>query len=267
MQNINIITIAKFFDACHDGELEVVKQYIQQGGDIHARTSNGNDGFSRAIYRGNLEVAEYLLDHGADINSVNNKGKTPLHRAIYRGNSGAIKFLIDKGADLNIQDQNGDTPLHYAAKYNYPIIAESLIEKGAAINIKNNDQKTALDLAQVSETSLTAEELFYYAWILVRDTFEENNFSVEGGKSVEQIIREEIVKQDHINKLNSDNIEQVHNEDNQKEGENEHDGTVDPSYKLDTNTQQEQELTIIDPDASLPEDGSSISPGGQSDQS
>ena len=139
--NLSQIPAKEFLDACHDGNLDIVKQYIEQGGDISVKTSNGNDGFSRAIYRGNLEVAEYLLEQGADINTTGNTGKTPLHRAIYRGNYDSVKFLIAKGAKLDLQDQGGNTALHYAAKYNYPNVTQALLLADADPTIKNNSNK------------------------------------------------------------------------------------------------------------------------------
>lgn len=142
-ENINQVSIKQYMAACHDGNLNIVKLYVEQGGDIHVRTSNGNNGFSRAIYKGHIEVAKYLLENGADINAQSAKGKTPLHRAIIRAQWESIKFLIENGADVNIQDECGDTPLHYAARFNYNKVAKLLIEYGARDDIINHKEKTA----------------------------------------------------------------------------------------------------------------------------
>lgn len=146
--NINKISIKEFMTACHDGNLNIVKQYVEQGGDIHVRTSNGNDGFSRAIYKGHIEVAKYLLENGADINAQSEKSKTPLHRAIIRAELESIKFLLENGADLNLQDERGNTPLHYAARFNYNIVAKLLIDCGARDDIVNHKGTTASYEAQ-----------------------------------------------------------------------------------------------------------------------
>lgn len=189
--NINKISIKEFMAACHDGNLNIVKQYVEQGGDIHVRTSNGNDGFSRAIYKGHIEVAKYLLENGADINAQSEKGKTPLHRVIFRGKLDSIKFLIEKGANLDIQDQEGNTPLHYTAKFNYNKVAKLLVDKGARLDIMNFNGHTALE-----ETSLFTSSL-EKVWTKVRNIYEGNNkelYSDDDG-SVQEIIEAKLLEQ------------------------------------------------------------------------
>lgn len=188
-KNTNNISEWQFLEACRDGNLDIVKKYIEQGGNIHVTTNNGNDGFSRAIYRGNLGVAEYLLDHGADINTVSDRGKTPLHRAIYRGKLESIKFLIAKGAKLDLQDHHGDTALHYAAQSNYNIIVKLLVDHGANLNIKNNYNKTALDVANSKTPSLQK-------WFTIpRNIYEGNKLSSDALGSVQEIIEAKLLDQ------------------------------------------------------------------------
>ncbi len=188
-ENINKISIEEYLVACHDGDLYIVKRYVEQGGNIHVKTSNGNDGFSRAIYRSNLEVADYLLEHGANINSQSAKGKTPLHRAIYRGKIDSIKFLLEKGANLDVQDKKGDTALHYAARFNYNIVATLLIDKGANLKVLNYHEQTALDVAKSNDQHLM--KMYCHS----RNIIEGNFLISDELGSVQEILEEKLLEQ------------------------------------------------------------------------
>lgn len=200
--NISLVSVKEFLSACHDGDLDIVKKYIEQGGDIHVKTSNGNDGFSRAIYRGNLEVADYLLEQGADINSQSLKGKTPLHRAIQRGKLDSIKFLVRKGANLDVQDKKGNTPLHNAAKFNYNKVAKLLIDNGANVKIFNLNQQTALDVAKSKDQS--GKKLL----ASIRNIIENNHLISDKLGSVQEIIEEKLLADSNTQSLD-DNIDRA----------------------------------------------------------
>jgi ankyrin repeat protein len=76
------------------GDLNLIKELISQGADIHA----GNDYALRyASSRGYLEVVKYLIGKGADIHADDDDA---LKSASYYGHLEVVKYLISKGADI-----------------------------------------------------------------------------------------------------------------------------------------------------------------------
>ena len=60
----------QLIEASEKGDLEQVKELIEQGANIHA----DNDYALRwASYRGHLDIAKYLIAHKANIEKVDNK--------------------------------------------------------------------------------------------------------------------------------------------------------------------------------------------------
>ena len=93
---------------------------------------NFNWGFSiyRAAELGKIEVVKKYLDSGGNINVKSDSGMTPLHHAAYRENKEVVELLIAKGASLNAQDLAGRTPLNVATRYERTEIADLLRKHG-----------------------------------------------------------------------------------------------------------------------------------------
>ena len=93
---------------------------------------NFNWGFSiyRAAELGKIEVVKKYLDSGGDINVKSDSGMTPLHHAAYRENKEVVELLIAKGASLNAQDLAGRTPLNVATRYERTETADLLRKHG-----------------------------------------------------------------------------------------------------------------------------------------
>ena len=94
---------------------------------------NFNWGFSifRAAELGKIEVVKKYLDSGGDINVKSDSGMTSLHHAAYRENKEVVELLIAKGASLNAQDFAGRTPLNVAIRYKQTETADILRKHGA----------------------------------------------------------------------------------------------------------------------------------------
>ena len=81
-------------EASRSGDLERVKELVEQGANIHA----WNDLALRcASENGDLEVVKFLVENGAD--NINDA-------LIYASGEEVIKFLVEKGADIHARANN-----------------------------------------------------------------------------------------------------------------------------------------------------------------
>ncbi|MDP6361495.1 MAG: ankyrin repeat domain-containing protein, partial [Planctomycetota bacterium] len=103
------------------GNIEAVKQHLDDGADVNAKGRWGSTPLHAAD---NKEIAELLIAEGADVNAKTESGSTPLHRA---DNKEIAELLIAKGADVNAKSENGVTPLHRAALHGHKEIAKLFI--------------------------------------------------------------------------------------------------------------------------------------------
>lgn len=86
------------YSAAGNGNLAAVKQYLQDGADVNARTKDGLTPLMFAARDGHLDVVKYLVDKGADMNTRDNYGTTPLMWARDVCRWDVLKFLKQHGA-------------------------------------------------------------------------------------------------------------------------------------------------------------------------
>jgi ankyrin repeat protein len=68
---------------------------------------------------GNIEEIKNLIEQGADINAPGQFGDTPLHKAADSRQLETAKILLENGADVNaINVYHKHTPLHHAFSQN-----------------------------------------------------------------------------------------------------------------------------------------------------
>jgi len=82
-----------------------------------------------AVKEGNIEAVKQHLDDGADVNAEGGLG-TPLHFAADEGHKEIAELLIAKGADVNVKTEDGLTPLDRAIKYQRTETADLLRKHG-----------------------------------------------------------------------------------------------------------------------------------------
>ena len=109
----NFISISreKIYDYAIKGETQKLLTYIEKGGDINKKNSQGKNLLYYAIIKNNSDVIDLLIAHKVDINIKDNEGNTPLHQATRHGNIRTIKLLLENGADVNIKNNKNQTPL------------------------------------------------------------------------------------------------------------------------------------------------------------
>ena len=134
--------------ACIEGDLERVRQLIQEGKDVNRSDSCGDTPLIWAAYYGHDQVVQELIIAGADVNGKGDIKQTALYWASRRGHSSVIKTLAEAGANPNVQDKWGVTPLMEAAYLGHANVVVNLIRAGADVNGKDNYYKrTALHKA------------------------------------------------------------------------------------------------------------------------
>ena len=162
--------------------LEIVKQYLSNGGSINQRNQFGGTLLHVASVNGNKEIVKLLLSKGAKVNVKNNTSLTPLGlalkfkrsevsellreygaktgeeikptqisnellSAVKKGNEKAVKKQLDDGVDVTVMDEKGATVLHYAAIGGRDVIIKILLKAGADVNAKMKNNNTPLHMA------------------------------------------------------------------------------------------------------------------------
>ena len=84
----------------------------------------------RSAFDGNIGAVKQHLDAGTDVNAKSYSGSTPLHGAALFGHKEIAELLIDKGADVNARNEDGTTPLDVAINYKQTETADLLRQHG-----------------------------------------------------------------------------------------------------------------------------------------
>jgi ankyrin repeat protein len=120
--------------AAEQGDVETIRQMLDQGADVDSRRHNGWTALMPAAANGKTEAFELLLSQGADPHLTDGGGNTPLHHAACGGKVAIIRALIERGVDVDARSHRGWTPLH-AAVFDERIRAvHCLIKAGADVN-------------------------------------------------------------------------------------------------------------------------------------
>ena len=84
-----------------------------------------------AARRGNLNRVKELLNQGVPVNTQTDAGWTPLHDAADSGRLNVVQELLRRGARVNIRTHRGSTPLNVAAFGRHPHVVHALQEARA----------------------------------------------------------------------------------------------------------------------------------------
>jgi len=89
----------EFFAAARKGDTAALKELLDKGVDVNAKTRYGATALSYACDKGHIEVVKLLIERGADVNSKDTfYGEVPLGWALSKDNVQIVKLLLDKGA-------------------------------------------------------------------------------------------------------------------------------------------------------------------------
>ena len=98
--------------AARTGNLQAIKRYIEEGGDINALDNGFRlSAIAWGALHGQTEVVQFLIENGVDVNLKNGDGATPLHSAVFLGRVDVAKLLLENGADVKARNNDGATPV------------------------------------------------------------------------------------------------------------------------------------------------------------
>ena len=101
------------FACCCEGRLEIVKQYIDKGGNPTCKDDEEETLLHNACRSSNCELVRYLCEVVEIRSSSKNKlGNTPLHLACLCGSYQIVRYLIDdRKCETNTRNNQGNVPI------------------------------------------------------------------------------------------------------------------------------------------------------------
>lgn len=159
------------FFAVSNGRLDVVRNLVDSGADLHAGGLEASL-LQRAIQGRDLKMFEQLLKPGVDFGLINDRGETAMDIAADRANKRLVALLKAHGAPYTIQEaaalgdlrmvkqlvaENrsrlkkrcfcGNSPLGVALSKGHSEVARYLIAQGASLDHHNENGESLLHLA------------------------------------------------------------------------------------------------------------------------
>lgn len=126
---------ALMFKACELGDLESVRNLLEQDDLLEVRHEKGWTPLIVAAHSGHDSVVELLLEKGANANGDNGRGTTVFmyakSAAAKTGDFRTMIRLISAGAQLNALDRFGRTALDYADELGCSSVVEFMEQNGA----------------------------------------------------------------------------------------------------------------------------------------
>lgn len=115
-------------------KLELLKYFVENGGNIYAEDANGATLLMAAIInKCGEDIIKYLINKRIDVNETNDRGLTPLIAAIlYKNDFEIIKTLVENGANVNLL-MFGSPPIKWAIERKSFKIVKYLVENGAKL--------------------------------------------------------------------------------------------------------------------------------------
>ncbi|WP_460219431.1 ankyrin repeat domain-containing protein [Psychroserpens sp. MEBiC05023] len=130
--------------AAENGQLELVKEMINDGQHINCLGEWQQTLLMIAIQNGKKDVAHYLLEQNADIKKIDESQSDALFKTSFYGLTNIAENLIDKGAKIDNRGYRQMTTLMMAANRNQFDLVKLLVEKGANVNLQCDSGYTAL---------------------------------------------------------------------------------------------------------------------------
>ncbi|MEM9281768.1 MAG: acyltransferase family protein [Verrucomicrobiota bacterium] len=93
-------------EAIFSGNIETLRQRLENGADVNLRGQDGWPAFSLAIFARNSEALELMLDYGPDLKMRNDDGLTLPWAAIWMSDAECVSLLLEHGAAEILEDDD-----------------------------------------------------------------------------------------------------------------------------------------------------------------
>lgn len=142
------ITALAFQEAALQGQIETVRQAIEQGVDVRFVDAEGRSALMLAAFDGHTNIVRLLLENDSPANHVDCVGRTALIYASSGPNHETVQALLNAGADPDVVDKvEGFTALMFAAAEGQKEVVQALLKFKANKSLKDKDGDTARDFA------------------------------------------------------------------------------------------------------------------------
>jgi len=136
--------------AVRSGHLELVRELLDRGAEIHAKDADGKTALGWASRTNHQDVVRELF-HRSPVFSMNahfDCDSTALLEATRQGQTDAVFDLLSRCSGLDPRDSFGNTPLMVAVQNGYvELVRDYLVVYGVDVNAINYVGDTALKLA------------------------------------------------------------------------------------------------------------------------
>ena len=94
---------ARWEDAVNRGDVQDVRNLLDQGADVDARNRHGQTALMLAAHAGHREVVSVLIAHRANLNMTAKYGLSALMLALVARQVEVARLLADAGTDLSLR--------------------------------------------------------------------------------------------------------------------------------------------------------------------
>lgn len=126
------------------GDLDSVKKYLEENGDVNVKDKKSNTMLLMACRYNRDDIFDEIMKYNPEIDIPNNSILTPIHFTVVKNNVRMFKILMEKGADLKRVNDFEDTLLSTAARNGSTEILDILIKQGLDVNVKIGFENTPL---------------------------------------------------------------------------------------------------------------------------
>lgn len=136
----------RLISAAEQGDVEAVKELLDEGAGVDARDDNERTALVAAAYGNHLDVAETLIKAGADVNAKDATEQSAylISTAEVGDDPRLLRLTLENGADVESLDSYNGTGLIRAADRGYVEVVQELLETDIDVDHVNNLGWTAL---------------------------------------------------------------------------------------------------------------------------
>ncbi len=134
------VSFAKsIFKSIGDEDIEAVQKFVENGGDVNKRGSNGLTPLMSAVCEkeANIKIVNILVNAGADVNATDTLNTPILLTAVFRDRTDIVQTLVDSKVNIDVEDAFGTPVLSVAIYKGRTEIVQILIDAGADVNIED----------------------------------------------------------------------------------------------------------------------------------